>query len=66
MKTIISTTLVALFMTSTSNAFCMKQFSKQMNRYSASSMSTAFKPGVQQNSTSTKAVAVNSTITGRK
>lgn len=47
MKVLLSLTVIAgLLISSTSNAFCLKQFSKQQNRYAASLSKTNYQPGI--------------------
>lgn len=58
MKALLSLTVVAgLLISSTSNAFCLKQFSKQQNRFAASLAKTNYQPGVQKAVVKTKANA---------
>lgn len=50
MKALLSLTVVAgLLISSTSNAFCLKQFSKQQNRFAASLAKTNYQPGSVKN-----------------
>jgi hypothetical protein len=50
MKALLSLTLVTgLLISSNSNAFCLKQFSKQQNRFAASLAKTNYQPGGVKN-----------------
>ncbi len=60
MKALLSLTVVAgMLISSTSNAFCLKQFSKQQNRYAASLKKTNFQPATAKKA---NAQALNTTL----
>ncbi len=50
MKAALTLVLTVGFLTSTSHAFCLKQFAKQQNRYSASVVKTNYQPGMKTKS----------------
>lgn len=49
MKAVLTTVLTVGFLTSTSHAFCIKQYAKQQNRYAASITKTNYQPGMKVN-----------------
>lgn len=62
MKAVLTIALTVGFFASTSNAFCLKQFAKQQNRYAASVTKTNYQPGMKTKSN----VNVNNTQSGHK